>query len=140
MTEVARGGRGVPGAPRGESGSTSAGGTPAVDGGKAGRGRRWRGARRGEAEAAGGDQGKDDGVGRGGAALQPTTGNDARAAAARGGEGVGSAARAAETTRRGRGRGRGGGAATARAGSARARGRRRKVERRRQIFPGSAPE
>ena len=33
---VARGGRGMPGAPRGESGSTGAGGTPAVDGGKAG--------------------------------------------------------------------------------------------------------
>ena len=35
---VARGGRGMPGAPRGESGSTGAGGTPAVEGGKAGHG------------------------------------------------------------------------------------------------------
>ena len=100
-TEVARGGRGVAGAPRCETGSTAAGGG-------ARRGQRWTSARQGEAQAGGGDKGYDDGGGRGGSALQPTNGQQREGTAARcgigrgsGGSGAGSAAGAAAAARAG---------------------------------------
>ncbi|XP_066324472.1 uncharacterized protein [Miscanthus floridulus] len=94
---MARSGRGMPGAPRDESGSTGAGGTPALDGGKAGRGRRWRptvegGAGGGAGRGAGrGGEGRRDQGARGDA----TKGRGAASRRARGRSGV---------ARRGRGR------------------------------------
>ncbi|XP_066311400.1 uncharacterized protein [Miscanthus floridulus] len=99
-TEVARGGRGVAGAPRCETGSTAAGGG-------ARRGQRWTSARQGEAQAGGGDKGYDDGGGRGGSALQKTNGQQREDTAARcglgrgsGGSGAGSARRSSSGSRR----------------------------------------
>ncbi|XP_066373694.1 uncharacterized protein [Miscanthus floridulus] len=77
----------MPGALHSVSGSTGAGGTPAVDGGKAGRGRWWRAARRATGEADGGGQGEAKARaavegGGGGAARRPATGNGAARGAA----------------------------------------------------------